>query len=154
MSSSLSLGFFFVRPIPLTSHRITSVEGGSSNNYQPLSTSVDPDEFSSHINRSSSSLPLLFHTKGDEDEETRERIPQRHASNPHVPVLDSMELSPSTSFHNRRLSGTMSLPAKEPPTEKIVEGRGVDLYRWTLHVDRLLDYGLLSLTLGRYRINV
>lgn len=130
------LGFFFVRPIPLTSHGMTSVEGGSSNGYQPLAASAGPDEFPHRMHRSSSSVPLLFHTEGVEYEETREtilqRTPQRHASNPHIPVLDSVELSPSTSFHSRTLSGTISLPAREPPTEKVVEGRGVDLSRWTL----------------------
>ena len=127
------LGFFFVRPIPLPSSGITPVEDGSQNDYQPLSVS-DVDEFPHHIRRSSSSVPLLFHPDGDE--ETRkpasQHYAQRHAGAPHVPVSGSLELSPSTSFRTRSLPHTTSLPTEEIPTEKIVEGRGVDLYRWTL----------------------
>jgi hypothetical protein len=170
------LGFFFVRPIPLPSHGITSVEDGSPTDYRPLSTSADGDEFPRHMRRSSSSVPLLFHTEGNEEEETREPAPQytaqQHASNPHAPVLNAVELSPSASFHTRSRSGTISLPALEPPTEKVVEGRGVDLYRWTLlkSVDfwimcsshalcRFLSCLLvlttvLTLLSGWYRINV
>jgi hypothetical protein len=141
------LGFFFVRPIPLPSNGITPVEDGSLNDYQPLSVS-DADEFPHHIRRSSSSVPLLFHPDGNEEEETRkpalQHSAQGHAGTPHVTVSDSLELSPSASFHSRGLPHTTSLPEGELPTEKIVEGRGVDLYRWTLW--KSVDFWVMCLS--------
>jgi hypothetical protein len=135
-SLPMVLGFFFVRLIPLPTDGITSVEDGSPTDYQPLSASADADEFPHRMHRSSSSAPLLFHAERDEEEETQQPVSphavQRPTNKTHFPVLDSMELSPSASFHNGSRSGTMSLPAKESPVEKILEGRGVDLYRWTL----------------------
>jgi hypothetical protein len=135
-SLPMVLGFFFVRLIPLPTHGINSVEDGSPKDYQPLSVSADADETPHRMHRISSSAPLLFHAERDDEEETQDPVSQyamqRPTSKAHLPVLDSMELSPSTSFRNCSRSGTMSLPAQESPVEKIAEGRGVDLYRWTL----------------------
>ncbi len=120
------LGFFFVRPIPLPSHGINTVEAGSSANYRPLSPSADPGVFQDH---GSSSTRLVFQSDEDEEADTHESVPL-HAPRPHA-LSDSVEPSSSPGLLNRRHVSTPS-PAREPPSEKVAEGRGVDLHRWSL----------------------
>ncbi|KAI0301892.1 major facilitator superfamily domain-containing protein [Multifurca ochricompacta] len=99
------LGFFFVRPVPLPSKAIGS---GPLDNYQPLSAPTDSVVYPVHA---SSSTPLLFESEEDEEVEP-----------PTIHLSGSVELSTSPSFQNRNRT----------PSEKIVEGRGVELHRWTL----------------------
>ncbi|KAH9963274.1 major facilitator superfamily domain-containing protein [Russula dissimulans] len=119
-------GLFFVRLIPLPSSEETALEVGSSNSYQPLATSADPDEFQHH---DPGSIPSQFQSEEDEEREygepmlKRDDVPLRHSSPSHAPLPDLVELPRTNTFHsfNRPRS-----------TEKIIEGRGVDLSRWTL----------------------
>ncbi|KAH9007184.1 major facilitator superfamily domain-containing protein [Lactarius hatsudake] len=115
------LGFFFVRPIPLP---LTTGEAGSSVNYQSLST--DPGVFQDH---GSSSTHLVFQSDEDEEEDSHESVPL-HAPRPHA-LSDSVEASSSPGVLNRRHVNTPP-PAREPPSKKVAEGRGVDLHRWSL----------------------
>jgi hypothetical protein len=128
-------GFFFVRRIPLPSHGSgTSIDVGSSDHYQPLSssTSADMDEFP---RQDSSSKPSQIRSERDSDEESREPILhslRRQSSISHMPMSESVELFPPSDFHNYDRSSNTSRLAQHPQSEKAVEGRGVDLYRWTL----------------------
>jgi hypothetical protein len=125
-SLPMVLGFFFVRPIPLPSHGITAVEAGSSAKYQPLSPSADPGVFQDH---GSSSTRLVFGSEEEEEADTHESVPL-HAPRPHA-LSDSVEPSSSTGHLNRRHVSTPP-STREPPSGKVSEGRGVDLYRWSL----------------------
>lgn len=116
------LGFFFVRPIPLSSHGITTADAGSSSSYQPLSPS-DPGVFQDH---SSSSTRLVIQSEEDEEVDSRETV-LLYASRPHG-LSDSVEPSLSPGHLNRRRVST----AREPAREKVAEGRGVELHRWSL----------------------
>ncbi|KAI9466659.1 major facilitator superfamily domain-containing protein [Lactarius psammicola] len=120
------LGFFFVRPIPLPSHGMTTVEAGSSANYRPLSPSADPGVFQDH---GSSSTRLVFQAEEDEEVDTHESVPL-YAPRPHT-LPDSVEPSQSPGLLNRR-HVSASPPPREPPSKKVAEGRGVDLHRWSL----------------------
>jgi len=124
-------GFFFVRRIPLPSHGVETV--GSRDDYQPLATSANLDEFH---HRDSSSTPLHIQSARESEEETREPIlrhsPLRRGSISSLPVLDSVELFPSSDFHHRNRPVDVLPPSQDPASEKVIEGRGVDLYRWTL----------------------
>jgi hypothetical protein len=109
-SIPMIFGFFFVRRIPLPSQGVeTAIEGGSSSQYQPLATSADLDE-SQH--QDSSSKPSHHQFERDSEEESRE------------PLLHSSRMHSSISY--------MSMSDSHPPSEKVMEGRGVELYRWTL----------------------
>ena len=129
------LGFFFVRPIPLPSHDTTTVEAGSSANYQALPPSADPGVFQDH---GSSSTRLVFQSDEDEEADTHESVPL-HGPRPHA-LSDSVELSSSPGHLNRRHVG-VPLPTHELPTEKVVEGRGVELHRWSLWTS--IDFWIL-----------
>jgi len=122
-------GFFFVRIIPLPSHGATAVEVGSSNNYQPLATSVDSDE---HRHYDARSKLLQYQSDLVDEGESREPMLQPN----HESLSNSVELFPSTSsgFHNRDTPGSKSHPIEdsEPQSKNVMEGRGVNLYRWTL----------------------
>jgi hypothetical protein len=127
------LGFFFVRPLPLPSHGVIAIDVGSPNEYQPLASSADLHEFQHH---DSNSAPMRFDSQGDEEGESREPMLQhalrKHGDTPHPPESVELFQSGRNSFQTRdRLDGTSHL-TREPPSEKVVEGRGVDLYRWTL----------------------
>lgn len=117
-------GFFFVRIIPLPSHGTTVVEVGSSNNYQPLATSADSDE----RRRSSDSRSKLLQYQSVDEGESREPMLQPESSSNSV----ELSLSPSSGFHNRDTPGSKPHPIEEPQSTNVVEGRGVNLYRWTL----------------------
>ena len=125
-SLPMVLGFFFVRPIPLPSHGTATAEAGSSANYQPLSPSADPGVFQNH---GSSSTRLVFQSDEDEEADTHETVPL-HAPRPHA-LSDSVDSSSPPGHLNRRHVST-PLPARSPPNEKVTEGRGVDLHRWSL----------------------
>jgi hypothetical protein len=114
-------GFFFVRIIPLPSHGATAVEVGSSNNYQPLATSVDSDDHRHHDSRSK----LLQYQSDAVDEGESRELNHESSSN-------SVELIPSSRFHNRDTTGSKSHPIEEPQSMNVVEGRGVNLHGWTL----------------------
>jgi hypothetical protein len=118
-------GFFFVRIIPLPSHGTTAVEVGSSNSYQPLATSADSDE---HRHYNSRSKLLQYQSDVVYEGESREPMLQPD----HESSSNSVELSPSSGFHNRDTSGSKSHPIEERQSMNVVEGRGVDLYRRTL----------------------
>ena len=124
-------GFFFVRRIPLPSHGVEAAV--SRDSYQPLATSADLDEYQ---HQDSSSTPLRIHSARESEEETREPIlphsPRRHGSISNLPMLNSVELFSSSDSHRRNRPGDMSHPSQDPASEKVMEGRGVDLYRWTL----------------------
>jgi hypothetical protein len=122
------LGFFFVRPIPLPSHDMSTVEAGSSANYQPLplSPSTDPGVFHDH---DSGSTRLVFQSEEDEEADTHESV-RLHAPRPHA-LSDSVEPSSSLGLLNHRHVSTPP-PTREPPREKGAEGRGVELHRWSL----------------------
>jgi hypothetical protein len=127
-------GFFFVRVIPLPSHGATAVEFGSSNNYQPLATSADSDEHRHHDSRSK---PLQHQSDvADEGESGEPMLQPNHESS-----SDSVELLPSSGFHDRDTPGSKSHPIEGLQSKNVVEGRGVTLYRWTLwkSID-FLDY--------------
>ena len=48
-------------------------------------------------------------------------------------MLDSaVELFSSSDFDHRGRPVDVSRPNQDPANEKVMEGRGVDLYRWTL----------------------
>lgn len=115
-------GFFFVRVIPLPSHGAAAVGVGSSSNYQPLATSVDSDE---HRHYGSGSKLLQYQS---DEEESREPMLQPD----HEPSSNSIELFSSSRFHNHNTPSSKSHPIEEPQSEDVVEGRGADLYRWTL----------------------
>jgi len=127
-------GVFFVRVIPLPSSGEAAIEVGSSNSYQPLSTSPDPDEFQHH---DSGSIPSQFQSEEGEERGSREpmlkhdNVPRRHNSASHASLT---ELSRSNTFQSFSRPLSTLDPTQPPPSEseKIVEGRGVDLYRWTL----------------------
>jgi hypothetical protein len=118
-------GFFFVRIVPLPSHGATPVEVGPSNDYQPLATSVDSDEHRYYDARSK-----LLHYQSDvvDEGESREPILQPN----HESSSNSVELFPSSGFHNHDTPGSKSHPIEEPQSKNVMEGRGVNLYRWTL----------------------
>ena len=121
-------GFFFVRRIPLTSHGVEAA--GSRDNYQPLATSADSDEFQ---HQDSSSTPLRSHSARESEEDAHEPIRRSHGSISNLPMLDSaVELFSSSDFDHRGRPVDVSRPNQDPANEKVVEGRGVDLYRWTL----------------------
>ncbi|KAN0140077.1 MFS general substrate transporter [Lactarius tabidus] len=122
-SLPMVLGFFFVRPIPLPLHGIAAVEAGSSALYQPLSPSADPDH-------ASSSTRLLFQSEEEEEEDTNDSVPL-HAPRPRA-LSDSVGPSSPPGLLNRSLVITPP-PAREFPSKKVAEGRGVDLYRWSLY---------------------
>lgn len=124
-------GFFFVRIIPLPSNGATAVEVGSSSNYQPLATSTDSDE---HRHYDSGSKLLQYQS---EEEESREPMLQPD----HEPSSNSIELFPSSRFHNHNTPSNKSHPIEEPQSEDVVEGRGVNLYRWTLW--KSIDFWIL-----------
>jgi hypothetical protein len=116
-------GFFFVRIIPLPSHGTTAVEVGSSNNYQPLATSAD------ELRHYDSGSKLLQYQSDVVDEgDFREPMLQPN----HESSSNSVELFPSSGFHNRDTPGSKSHPIEERQSMTVVEGRGVNLYRWTL----------------------
>lgn len=118
-------GFFFVRIIPLPSHGATAAEVGSSSNYQPLATSADSDEHRHHDSRSKL---LQYQSDMVDEEESREPIlrPSHESSS------NSVELMPSSGFHSRNTSNSNPHPIEEPQSKTFVEGRGMNLYRWTL----------------------
>ncbi|KAH9180068.1 MFS general substrate transporter [Lactarius sanguifluus] len=100
------LGFFFVRPIPLP---LTTSEAGSSGQ-----------------------LPVVVHRPSQTRMRKRtshESVPL-HAPRPHA-LSDSVEASSSPGVLNRRHVNTPP-PARESPSKKVAEGRGVDLHRWLL----------------------
>lgn len=117
-------GFFFVRVIPLPSHGESAVEVGSSNNYQPLATSADSDE---HRHYDSRSKLLQYQSDMVDEGESREPILQPNQ----VSSSNSVELFPSSGFHNRD-TGSNSHPIEESQSKNVMEGRGVNLCRWTL----------------------
>lgn len=114
-------GFFFVRIIPLPSHGATAVEVGS---YQPLATSADSDENRHYGSRSK---PLQHQSGVADDGESREPMLQPN----HESSSNSVELFPSSGFHNRD-TPSKSHPIEVPQSMDVVEGRGVNLHRWTL----------------------
>ena len=116
-SLPMVLGFFFVRPIPLPLHGTATVEA----EYQPLSPSADPDH-------ASSSTRLLFQSEEEEEEADTNDSVQLHAPRPRT-LSDSVESPPG--LLNRSLVITPP-PAHEHQNQKVAEGRGVDLYRWSL----------------------
>jgi hypothetical protein len=118
-------GFFFVRIIPLPSHGATSVEVGSSNDYQPLATSADSDE-----HRHYGARTKVSQYQSDVVDEGESREPMLHPN--HESSSNSVELFPSSGFHNRDTPGTKSHPIEEPQSMNVAEGREVNLYRWTL----------------------
>lgn len=126
-------GFFFVRIIPLPSHGVPSVEVGSSNSYQPLATSADLDEHQ-HYDPRSKLLP--FRSDAADEAESGEPMlrhtTRTHDGVRHEPLADSVELFSSSGLHTRNNSGSILHPPRERPGEKVVEGRGVILHRWTL----------------------
>jgi len=126
-------GFFFVRRIPLPSHSVvTAMEAGSTDDYQPLATSTDLGEFQ---HQDSSSKRLQFLSEENSEDESREpMLPSspRMRSNPRTPISEVVELLPSSDFQNCNRTGNMSYATQDPSGGKIMEGRGVDLYRWTL----------------------
>jgi hypothetical protein len=172
-SIPMIFGFFFVRRIPLPSHgAATADEVGSSGHYQPLATSADLDELQ---HQGSSSKPSQVQSERDSEEESREPIlhspRKRHSNISHMPVADSVELFPSSDFQSYDRSSNVSRSTQRLPSEKVMEGRGVDLYRWTLF--KSVDFWIMcsihalcelfvfnaSVTVltsqsGRYRINV
>jgi hypothetical protein len=122
-------GFFFVRIIPLPSHGATAVEVGSSNNYQPLSTSADSDE---RRHYDSTSRSKLLQYQSDAVDEGESRQPMSRPS--HESSSNSVELFPSSGFHNHDpdTPGSKYHPIEEFQSKNVMEGRGVNLYRWTL----------------------
>lgn len=129
-------GLFFVRLVPLPSSGETAIEVGSSNSYQPLASSADLNEFQ---HQDSGPIPFQFQSEEDEERESHEPmlkhdVPRRHSSASHAPLSDLVELSPSNTFQSFSRPRSMLDPTQPPPSEseKIIEGRGVDLYRWTL----------------------
>ena len=124
-------GFFFVRRIPLPSHGVETA--GSRDSYQPLATSADLDEFQ---HQNSSSTPLHIQSARESEEGAHDPIlrlsPRRHGSISSLPMVDSVELFPSHDFDHRNRPVDVSRPSQYPASEKVMEGRGVDLYRWTL----------------------
>jgi hypothetical protein len=124
-------GFFFVRVIPLPG--VTAVEVGSSDNYQPLATSADSDE---HRHYDSRSKLLQFQTIVADEGESREPMlqhtPRTHDGVRHEPLAESVELySPGDSQNHNNPDNIPHLTG-EPPSEKVLEGRGVNLHRWNL----------------------
>jgi hypothetical protein len=117
-------GFFFVRIIPLPSHGTTAVEVGPSNNYQPLATSADSDEHR-HYDSTRKSKLLQYQSDVVDEGESGGPILQHNRE----PSSDSVELFPSSGFHNHDTPGSTSHPIEDM---NVVEGRGVNLYRWTL----------------------
>ncbi|KAI9512757.1 MFS general substrate transporter [Russula earlei] len=127
------VGLFFVRRIPLPSHVGTAIEVGSSPSYQQLATSPDPDEFQHHD--PGPSPPFL--SQEDEERESRQPIlqqhgPRGHSGISHTSLSDVVELSTSGQFQSLNKPRSMLDPTQATRSRKIVEGRGVDLYRWTL----------------------
>ena len=114
-------GFFFVRIIPLPSHRTTAVEAGSSNDYQPLATSADSDERRHYDSRSE-----LLQYQSDVVDEGDSREPMLQPN--HESSSNSVEPFPSSG----RLHGSKSHPIEGLQSMTVVEGRGVNLFRWTL----------------------
>lgn len=119
-------GFFFVRIIPLPSYGATAVEVGSSGNYQPLATSTDSDE-QRHYDSTSKSLQYQS-DMGNEGESSEPMLQHNQDES----LSNSLELFPSSDFHNRDTPGSKSHPTQEPPSKNVAEGRGVNLHRWTL----------------------
>ena len=130
-------GFFFVRIIPLPSHGTTAVEVGSSNTYQPLATSADSDE---HRHYDSRSKPLQYQSDVAHEGESCEPMLQ----DDHESSSNAVELFPSSSdFHNRDTHGSKLHPTEELPSENVMEGRGANLYRWTLW--KSIDFWILCI---------
>ena len=127
-------GFFFVRIIPLPSHGTTAIEVGSSNNYQPLATTADSDEHRHYDSRSE-----LLQYQSDVVDEGESREPMLQSD--HESSSNSVEPFPSSGFHNRDTPGSKSHPIEEPRGMNVVEGRGVNLYRWTLWTS--IDFWIL-----------
>jgi len=98
-----------------------------------LATSADLDEFQ---HQDSSSTPLHIQSARESEEELHEPIlrhsPRRHGSISSLPMLDSVELFSSSGFDHRNRSVDVSRSNQDPASGKVMEGRGVDLYRWTL----------------------
>jgi hypothetical protein len=115
-------GFFFVRIIPLPSHGATSAEVGSPNHYQPLATSANSDE------QDSRSKLLQYQPDVVDEGDSREPMLQHN----HESSSNSVELLPSSRFHSRNTPGIKSHPIEESQSKNVMEGRGVNLYRWTL----------------------
>ena len=118
-------GFFFVRIIPLPSHGTSVVEVGSSNDYQPLATSADSDERRHYDSRSKL---LRYHSNVVDEGDSREPMLQPN----HGSSSNSVELFPSSGFYNRDTLSSKSHPIEGRRSMDVVEGRGVNLYRWTL----------------------
>ncbi|KAF8262614.1 major facilitator superfamily domain-containing protein [Lactarius quietus] len=125
-SLPMVLGFFFVRPISLPSHGMATIEAGPSANYKPLSLSADSGVFQ---DQDSSSTRLVFQSDDDEEADVQESAPLL-APRPHA-LSDSVEPSSSPGLLNRRHISTPS-SSRKPPSERVTEGRGVDLHRWSL----------------------
>lgn len=125
-SIPMIFGFFFVRRMPLPSHGVTG-------SYQPLATSGDLDECQHH---DSSSTPFQSQSEVNEEggshERTLQHSPRRHSGIPNVPLSETVELFSSNDLETHDKPSGFSLPAQDHVSDKIVEGRGVDLYRWTL----------------------
>ncbi|KAI0059338.1 MFS general substrate transporter [Artomyces pyxidatus] len=132
------LGFFFVRPVPLSPADASyAVEQGE---YEPLSA-ADPTSFE-NPNTSHTHLIPSSDDEGDEDSLAPSfpdpPRPRRHSDLSRKHLHDSVELSPSASligFQHRSRSRSMSMvraPNPVPKLEKIVEGRGVDITAWDL----------------------
>jgi hypothetical protein len=122
-------GFFFVRIIPLPSYGVTTI---AADDYQPLATSSGSDERQHYDSRSKL---LQYQSDATDEGESREPMlhhtPRTHDGVLHEPLADSVELF-SSDFQNRSNPGSISHPTRESSSEKIVEGRGVNLYTWTL----------------------
>jgi hypothetical protein len=135
-------GFFFVRIIPLPSHGVTTIEVGSSNSYQPLATSADSDGHQ-HYGSRSKILPFQSDVvdEGESCQPMLHHTSRTHDDVQHEPLADSVELFSSSGLHTRNNSGIISHPSRETPSEKAVEGRGVNLYRWSLW--RSVDFWIM-----------
>jgi hypothetical protein len=123
-------GFFFIRVVPLPSHEVSAIEVEHADGYQPLATSSDLEGF---LHQDPGSKASRFQSEEDSEEESREpilRYPRRHSGVSGVPISDAVKLFPSSDFRN--CDKCVNLSTQVPPRENIIEGRGVDLYRWTL----------------------
>ena len=116
-------GFFFVRIVPLPPHEATAVEVGSSNDYQPLATSADSDERRHYDSRSE-----LLQYQSDVVDEGDSREPMLQPN--HGSSSNSVEPFPSSG--RLHIPGSKSHPNEELRSMDVEEGRGVNLFRWTL----------------------